>query len=67
MVELGFEPKSVDVLHSLLFLCDSVQDVDREFVAIVGQGKVKMICEHCSRTVESNMIVTSHMWLYEFN
>lgn len=67
MIGLAFEPTSVDLLHSLLFPCGTIQDVGREFATIVKQGKMKTICELCSRTVQFSMIVTSHMWLFEFN
>lgn len=67
MIELGFELKFTDLLHSLLFLCNTVPDINRKFGAIGEQGKMKTICEHCSRTVRSSMTVTSHMWLFEFD
>ena len=65
--QLGFEPKYIDLLLSLLFLFDTVHDVvGTKFGAVVEQGEVKMICEYCSKTVQSN-ITTSYMWLFEFN
>ena len=68
MIELGFEPKSIDLICSLLFPFDTVHDVvGRKIGAVVEQGEVQMICECCSRTVQSDMIATSYMWLFEFN
>lgn len=56
MIELESELMSMDLLHSLLLPCDTEQDVDRKNGAVVNQGEIKMICEHCSR---SSMIATS--------
>lgn len=59
--ELGSEPKSIDFTTLLLFLCDNVQG-GRKFETIVEQGEKKMSCEHHSRTMQSNMIATSHVF-----
>lgn len=61
MIELESELMSMDLLHSLLLPCDTVQDVDRKYGAVVNQEEMKMICEHCSR---SNMISTSYIYDY---
>lgn len=52
MIELEFEPRSINLLQSLLFLCSTEYDiVGRNFGAVVEQGEMKMICEYCSGIV----------------
>lgn len=66
MIEFGSEPNSIDLLLSVQHCTGCSRLVGRKFGA-VEQGEMKIICEHCSRTVWFSVIATSHVWLFEFN